>query len=367
MATRRKTHPPEVKAAVALEAVRGDRTVTQLADRYGVHPTLVHAWKRRLLAAAGELFAPTPRAAPPDARVTRLEAELAWVAGKLRAAVDHPRSLVDPDHPEVSVRRQCQLLGLSRSTLYYRPVTDRPRDLQLMEMIDRRYTADPRAGSRALTEWLARQGHPVNRKRVRRLMGLMGLEAFGRGGRAAGAEPGCVVPYLLADTPVERPDQVWSADVTYVPLAGGYVYLAATIDWFSRYVLAWRVSDELSGPFCREMLDEALGRGKPAVVNTDRGVPFATAGWVNRLKSAGVKASMDGRGRAADAAFVDRLWRAVKTEDIYPGCYTSVAALERGLAAYFQFFNTERAEPALDSRTPAEVYRGRGAGTPVTK
>jgi putative transposase len=253
------------------------------------------------------------------------------------------------------------LLGLNRSTVYYRPAAATPENLRLMGLIDRQYTARPFYGSRRMTAWLKSQGHGVNRKRVQRLLGLMGLEAIHpRPRRRGDGQPHRVFPYLLRGVVVERPDQVWSADITYLPLSGGFMYLAATIDWFSRLVVAWRLSNTLDGAFCRAMLDEALGRGTPEVFNTDQGAQFTAQAWTDRLEGAGIRVSMDGRGRAADNVFVERLWRSVKYEDVYLRGYESVPDLERGLAAYFEFYNGERLHQSLGYRTPAAVYGGRG-------
>jgi putative transposase len=263
----------------------------------------------------------------------------------------------------VSVRRQCELLGLNRSGVYYRPAAETPENLGLMALIDRQYTARPFYGSRRMTAWLRSQGHEVNRKRVQRLLGVMGLEAIHpRPRRRGGGQPHRVFPYLLRGVTVERADQVWSADITYLPMSGGFMYLAATIDWFSRFVVAWRLSNTLDGAFCWDMLDEALGRRTPEVFNTDQGVQFTAQGWIDRVEAAGAAVSMDGRGRAADNVFVERLWRSVKYEDVYLRCYESVPDLERGLRAYFRFYNHERLHQSLGYRTPAEVYGGGGGG-----
>jgi len=260
------------------------------------------------------------------------------------------------------VRRQCELLGLSRSSLYYEPAGETAENLRLMRLLDEEYTRHPFYGSRRLTAWLSGQGEEVNRKRVQRLLRLMGLEAIypkpklsapGRGHR--------VYPYLLRGVKVERPDQVWSADITYVPLARGFMYLAAAIDWYSRYVLAWRLSNTLDGSFCLELLEEALSRGRPEVFNTDQGVQFTAAAWTGRLEAAGVAVSMDGKGRCLDNVFVERLWRSVKHEDIYPHRYEAVPEVQRGLGRYFPFYNEERPHQSLDYRTPGEVYQGRQA------
>jgi putative transposase len=263
----------------------------------------------------------------------------------------------------VSVRRQCELLGLNRSGVYYRPAAESAENLELMALIDRQYTTRPFYGSRRMTAWLRSQGHEVNRKRVQRLLGVMGLEAIHpRPRRRGDGRPHRVFPYLLRGVTVERADQVWSADITYLPMSGGFMYLAATIDWFSRYVVAWRLSNTLDGAFCRDMLDEALAGGRPEVFNTDQGVQFTAEGFTGRLEAVGVAVSMDGRGRAADNVFVERLWRSVKYEDVYLRCYESVPDLERGLGAYFRFYNHERLHQSLGYRTPAEVYGGGGGG-----
>jgi putative transposase len=275
----------------------------------------------------------------------------------LPPSAERKRPLVEVGHPGLSVRRQCQLLGLNRSSLYYEPAGETPENLRLMRLIDEQYTAYPFYGSRRITQWLAQQGEPVNRKRVQRLMRLMGLEAIYPKPRLSAAGPGHrIYPYLLRGVSIERPDQVWSADITYVPMPTGFMYLAATIDWFSRYVVAWRLSNTLDGSFCLEMLDEALSRGRPEVFNTDQGVQFTAEAFTGRLESAGVAVSMDGRGRALDNVFVERLWRSVKYEDIYIRGYEEAPELRRGLARYFAFYNHARLHQALGYRTPAAVY-----------
>jgi putative transposase len=256
------------------------------------------------------------------------------------------------------VRRQCELLGLNRSSLYYEPAGETAENLRLMRLLDEQYTACPFYGSRRLTAWLVQQGEAVNRKRVQRLLRLMGLEAIYPKPRLSVAGRGHrVYPYLLRGVRIERPDQVWSTDITYVPLPSGFMYLAAILDWYSRYVITWRLSNTLEGSFCLEMLDEALSRGRPEVFNTDQGVQFTAQAWTDRLEAAGVAVSMDGRGRCLDNVFVERLWRTVKYEDIYLRGYEGVPALHQGLGQYFPFYNEERLHQALDYRTPGAVYR----------
>jgi putative transposase len=258
----------------------------------------------------------------------------------------------------LSVRRQCELLGLSRSSLYYEPAGETAENLRLMRRIDEQYTARPFYGSRRMTRWLIEQGEEVNRKRVQRLMRTMGLEAIYPKPRLSAAGKGHkVYPYLLRGVTIERADQVWSTDITHLPMTSGFMYLAAVIDWFSRYVIAWRLSNTLDGAFCLEMLEEALRSGKPEVFNTDQGVQFTADAFTGCLESAGVAVSMDGRGRALDNVFVERLWRSVKYEDIYIRGYEAVPELRRGLGRYFGFYNDERLHQSLGYRTPATVYR----------
>ncbi len=373
MAGKRKQHTAAFKAQVALAALKGDRTVNELASQYEVHPTLIHGWKKQLLAGADQVFGNGARAGAADAeaekaelfeQIGRLKMELEWLKKKSERSPERLRPLIEPDHPALSVRRQCELLGLSRSSLYYEAAAETAENLRLMRLIDGEYTAHPFLGSRRLAKWLVEQGEEVNRKRVRRLMRVMGLEAIHPKPKLSAAGRGHrIYPYLLRDVRIERPDQVWSTDITYVPLAHGFMYLAAIIDWFSRYVLAWRLSNTLDGSFCLEMLEEALGRGRPEVFNTDRGVQFTAQAWTGRLESAGVAVSMDGKGRCLDNVFVERLWRTVKYEDIYLWRYEGVPELRRGLGRYFPYYNEERLHQALDYRTPAAVYgEGRSGG-----
>ena len=252
------------------------------------------------------------------------------------------------------------MLGLARSTWHYRGAGESDEDLRLMRLIDEQYLQTPFYGSRRMTVWLRNQGEEVNRKRVQRLLRVMGIEAiYPRPRTTRRCLAHRVYPYLLRTVAVRRPDQVWSTDITYVPLARGYVYLTAVIDWHSRYVLSWKLSNSLEGGFCLEALEAALARGRPEIFNTDQGVQFTAATFTGRLERAGVAISMDGRGRALDNVFVERLWRSVKYEHVYLHGHATPAALERGLAEYFDFYCHRRGHQSLGYRTPAEVY-GRG-------
>jgi putative transposase len=259
----------------------------------------------------------------------------------------------------MSICRQCELLALSRSTYYLPPAVESEGNLRLMRLIDEQYLKTPFYGSRRMTAFLERSGEVVNRKRVRRLMALMGLEGLDPVRRTTVVDPAArAYPYLLRDRVLTRVDEVWSSDITYVPMRRGFMYLTAVIDWYSRYVLSWRLSNTMDVRFCLEALDEALSRGRPEIFNTDRGSQFTSREYTGRLEEAGIAVSRDGRGRALDNVFVERLWRSVKYENIYIHNYDHVQELESGLTAYFWFYDEERPHQSLDYRTPAEVYRG---------
>jgi putative transposase len=227
-----------------------------------------------------------------------------------------------------------------------------------MRLIDQQFLLTPFSGSRRMTVFLQRSGETVNRKRVQRLMALMGLEALHPGPRTTTAAPDArAYPYLLRNRVLTHSDEVWSSDITSVPMRHGFMYLTAVIDWYSRYVLSWRLSNTLAGGFCLEALDEALSRGRPEIFNTDLGSQFTSRESTGRLEGAGVAVSRDGRGRALDNVFVERLWRSVKYEDIYIKDYERVPELESGLTAYFQFYDEDRPHQSLGYRTPGEVYR----------
>jgi putative transposase len=232
-----------------------------------------------------------------------------------------------------------------------------------MRLIDQQFLKTPFYGSRRMAAVLERSGEAVNRKRVRRLMARMGLEPlFPRPRTTTAVGTGRVYPYLLRDRELTRVNEVWSSDITYVPMKHGFMYLTAVIDWYSRYVLSWRLSNTLEGRFCLEALDEALTRGRPEIFNTDLGSQFTSREYTGRLEEARVAVSRDGRGRALDNVFVERLWRSVKYEDIYIKDYERVIELESGLSAYFRFYDEERPHQSLGYRTPGEVYRGGRCG-----
>jgi putative transposase len=252
------------------------------------------------------------------------------------------------------------LLSISRSGLYYKPLGIAEEDLTLMKLIDRQYLITPFYGARKMAAWLKSQGQTVNRKRVRRLMQIMGLKAIYRRPRTSKPAPGNkIYPYLLNDLKINRPNQVWAADITYIPLARGFLYLVVILDWYSRYVLAWRLSNTLESDFCVEALREALKKGRPEIFNTDQGSQFTAEEFTGILESQGVRISMDGKGRYADNLFIERLWRTVKYEEVYLKAYQDGREARTQLGQYFHFYNTERPHQSLGYRTPAEEYYAR--------
>jgi putative transposase len=266
--------------------------------------------------------------------------------------------LIEPDHPQLSIARQCELLDLARSSYYYEPAPEREEDLLLMRLLDEQYRRTPFYGLRKLVVFLEEQGYVVDRKRVRRLMRLMGLETIYPKPRLSllGEQP-VRYSYLLRGMSIDHIDQVWSCDITYIRLARGSVYLMAIIDWFSRFVLDWELSITLDTGFCLEALDRALQAAQPEIFNTDQGAQFTSKEWTSRLRRSAIRISWDGRGRALDNIFVERLWRSVKYEEVYLKDYQTVSEARNGLKDYFHFYNYERYHQSLDYKTPYSVYR----------
>ncbi len=270
--------------------------------------------------------------------------------------------MVDRRHPSLSIVCQCRLLGISRSGLYYQPIEISEEDLILMKLIDRQYLVTPFYGARKIAAWLKGQNYSVNRKRVRRLMQIMGLKAIYRRPRTSKPAPGHkIYPYLLGGLKITRPNQVWAADITYIPMARGFLYLVAIIDVYSRYVLSWRLSNTLEVGFCVEALKEALRKGRPDIFNTDQGAQFTSEAFTELLEQHGIRISMDGKGSYNDNLFIERLWRTVKYEEVYLKVYRDGRDARVGLGNYFCFYNTERPHQALGYRAPAEVF----TSTPV--
>jgi putative transposase len=272
---------------------------------------------------------------------------------------DHRRGLIEKDHPKMTVKRQCEFLGVPRATHYYRPRPASAQNLALMRAIDELHLAYPQFGSRNFVYWLNREGWRINRKRVQRLMRKMGLEALvlKRRGLSKPHPDHPVYPYLLKGTAVTRPNQVWSADITYVPIRGGCAYLVAILDWYSRKVLAWELSNTLDAGFCARARRRALSQyGNPEIFNTDQGSQFTSAEWLGVFKDRPIRISMDGRGRAIDNIYIERLWRTVKYDEIYLKDYVSLIDAHTQLDTFFRFYNDLRPHRAHNGATPAEVY-----------
>ena len=268
--------------------------------------------------------------------------------------------MIDFQDPQVSVSRQCRLLNLSRSSVYYKPVEMAPQDLVLMRLIDEQYLKTPFYGSRSMTRHLRRLGYRVNRKRIQRLMRLMGLEAIYPKPKTSRPHPEHkIYPYLLRDLTIDHPNQVWASDITYIPMARGFMYLVAVMDWYSRKVLSFKLSNTLDTDFCLEAVEEAIRiYGPPEIFNTDQGAQFTSRAFTGLLEQHQIRISMDGRGRVQDNIFIERLWWTTKYQYLYLRSFDNGSALRIGLEEWFRFYNQERPHQTFDILTPDEVYNG---------
>jgi putative transposase len=266
--------------------------------------------------------------------------------------------MLDCKHPGLSLKRKCHLLNINRSSVYYKARPISTDNLEVMKLIDAQYMKHPTSGSRSMYDFLDRQGHTVNRKRIQRLMRLMGLEAIYPKPKTSKPHPEHrVYPYLLKGLDINRPDMVWSADITYVPMKRGFMYLVAVMDWYSRKVLSWRLSNTLDSDFCVSALEEAIARyGCPEIFNTDQGCQFTSKAFIDVLKASGIKISMDGRGRFLDNIFIERLWWTVKHHYLYLHAFENGLELRKGLRSWFDFYNRERTHQSLNRQTPDECY-----------
>ena len=268
--------------------------------------------------------------------------------------------MIDPDHQKLSLSRQCQLVDISRSSVYYKPRPISAENLKYMRLIDEQYLKRPFCGSRGMRNYLRRLGYKVNRKRMQRLMRLMGLEPIYPKPKTSRAHPGHkIYPYLLKDMTIDQPNQVWSADITYIPMTQGHMYLVAVMDWHSRKVLSFKLSNTMDTAFCVEALTEALERfGRPQIFNTDQGAQFTSNEFTSTLKTSGIAISMDGRGRCQDNIFIERLWWTLKYQYLYLHSFDTGTELHVGLKQWVEYYNSERPHQSLDAMTPDEVYFG---------
>nr|WP_144428251.1 IS3 family transposase [Azospirillum thiophilum] len=364
----RRNHGAAFKAKVALEALQGETTVAEISAKYGIHQTLVNEWKRQLVDGACGVFekgggrAEKATEAVTDElykQIGQLKVENDFLSRKARSlSRAEKKTMIDPTHQTLSVTRQCGLLGLSRSTLYYKPVNDNSEDLAIKALIDRQFLETPYYGSRKMTAWLRRQGQSINRKRVRRLMREMGLAAIWQKPNTSKPAPEHRVwPYLLRHLVIDRPNQVWTADITYIPMPKGFLYLVAVMDWHSRKVLAWRLSNTMHADFCVAALEEAITRfGTPDIFNTDQGAQFTGSAFTGVLEAAGIRISMDGKGRCMDNIFIERLWRSLKYEDVYLRAYATGTEARQGIGRWIDSYNRLRPHQALGYQTPDEIF-----------
>lgn len=339
-----------------------------------MHPTQVGLWKKELQEQAANVFdakrgpKPVDPSASPErlySEIGRLKMELDWLKKVRDQPVENRKQWVSTIEP-LALTRQCELTGVARSTVYVPQLAAKPdsQELTLLALIDAEYTRHPFLGSRKIKQYLRGLGHKINRKRVQRLMGILGLAGMAPGPDTSRPHPQHkVYPYLLRGVNVIHPNQVWSTDITYIRLPRGFVYLVAVIDWYSRKVLSWRLSNTLDSGFCVDCLEQALQiYGPPEIFNTDQGCQFTSQDFAGVLLKKGIAISMDGRGRALDNIFVERLWRSVKHEDVYLKGYATLPDLLLGLTEYFVFYNSERMHQSLGYDTPDQVYRTANGG-----
>ena len=363
----RRTHAPAFKAKVALAAIKGEKTLAELAQQYDVHPNQITAWKAQVMEGVAGLFGSGGAGhrgstgggcegiARQDRRADAGGRFFGRCARQSRPA--ERKAMIDRNH-DLPLVRQAELLRLSRSTLYYEPRPVPAAELAIMRRIDELHLDYPFAGSRMLRDLLRGEGIAIGRELVATMMRRMGIEAlYRRPNTSKPADGHKIYPYLLRGLAVERPNQVWAMDITYIPMARGFVYLAAVVDWFSRRVLAWRLSITMEVEFCLEAVEEALARyGRPKIFNTDQGSQFTSAAFTGLLLENAIAISMDGRGSWRDNVFVERLWRSVKYEEVYLRAYDSVGEARASLGRYLHFYNRKRPHSSLAARTPDRAY-----------
>ncbi|EGQ8579457.1 IS3-like element ISVpa4 family transposase [Vibrio cholerae] len=369
MTRKRRNHSPEFKAKVALDAAKGDKTVAELAQKYNLHANQISTWKKELLENAAMIFATENHSGKESSEdVDKLHAKIGQLTmengffGQSTRSLDRAQrksSLVKST--PLPIKRQCELLNIARSTAYYQPIGLSAEEITLRRMIDEIHLQYPFMGSRRIRTELAKKGHSVNRKRVVRLMRDMGIGAiYPKPKTTLANKAHKVYPYLLRDIEVTYPNQAWAIDITYIPMAKGFLYLVAIIDWYSRKVLAWRLSNTMDTSFCIEALEEALKHyGPPDIFNSDQGSQFTSTEFTQKLIEHDIRISMDGKGRWVDNVFIERLWRSLKYEEVYLKAYTTPREAELEIGNYMVFYNEERNHQGLNNLTPDEAYFGR--------
>ncbi|AWA98194.1 MULTISPECIES: IS3 family transposase [Vibrio] len=369
MTRKRRNHSPEFKAKVALAAAKGDKTVAELAQKYNLHANQISTWKKELLENAAMIFASESQLSKDNTEeVDRLHAKIGQLTmengffGQSARSLDRAqRKLSLVKSTPLPIKRQCELLNIARSTAYYQPIGLSVEEIELRRIIDEIHLQYPFMGSRRIRTELAKKGHNVNRKRVIRIMRDMGIGAiYPKPKTTLANKAHKVYPYLLRNVEVTYPNQAWAIDITYIPMAKGFLYLVAIIDWYSRKVLSWRLSNTMDTSFCIEALEEALKHyGPPDIFNSDQGSQFTSSEFTQKLTGHGVRISMDGKGRWVDNVFIERLWRSLKYEEVYLKAYTTPREAELEIGNYMVFYNEERNHQGLNDLTPDEAYFGR--------
>ncbi|WP_245736442.1 IS3 family transposase [Roseovarius lutimaris] len=364
---KRKNHSPEFKAKVALEAIREEMTLAELSKKYGVHPTQIGTWKRAAIENMATAFARrgTAREQVSAAEVDKLHSKIGQLVverdflaeASHQFARDARQKMVSRDN-KLSMRKQCELLQLSRSRLYYQPVGESAENLRFMEIIDKQFLETPRYGSRQMARYMQRNNRKCGRHRVRRLMRLMRLVPIYQEPNTSKKHPQHKIwPYLLRNVVIDRPNQVWCADITYIPMRRGFLYLVAIMDWYSRKVLAWRLSNSMDADFCVEALKEALAKhGTPDIFNSDQGSQFTSGAWIDVLTDAKIKISMDGKGAWRDNRMIERLWRSLKYECVYLNAFETGSEMRMGIRKWLTYYNAERPHSTHGILTPDEAY-----------
>ncbi|MCH9015906.1 MAG: IS3 family transposase [Gemmatimonadetes bacterium] len=365
----RRNHSAKFKSRVALAALKGEKTLVELSEQFDVHANQITDWKTQLLNSVEGVFLTKaerreldsgPSVKDLQAKIGQLTMENGFFGRRARSKPRCERQAMIDREDALPVIRQAQLLDLSRSSVYYQPVAVSESDLALMRRIDELHLEHPFAGSRMLKKLLRADGYSVGRTHVRTLMRRMGVEAIYRRPRTSQPHPGHrIFPYLLRDKIIDRPNQVWALDITYLPMKRGFVYLVAVLDWATRKVLAWQLSNTLTADFCVEALETAFDRyGVPEIVNTDQGSQFTSEDFVEAVLTRGVKLSMDGKGAWRDNIFIERFWRTIKYEEVYLRAYESMSAARRHITKYLEFYNGRRPHSSLTDRTPDAAYFG---------
>nr|WP_244392528.1 IS3 family transposase [Denitrovibrio acetiphilus] len=367
---KRTRYSAEFKSKVALEALREELTLSELSAKYNVHPNQISKWKKEAIEGMATIFSNKSSKSEEisEAEIKDLHAKIGQLTVERdflqrafgTVSISRRKFMIENSGSKLSISKQCRLLSISRSSFYYQESGESALNLELMRIIDEQFMMSPDFGSRQMTKVLQRYGYNVGRKRVRRLMKKMGIEAVYQKPKTSNPHPEHKkYPYLLRGLDIDRPNQVWCSDITYIPMRRGFLYLVAIMDWYSRKVLTWRLSNSLDSDFCVAALEDALEKyGTPEIFNTDQGSQFTSYEFTQTLKDAGVKISMDGRGRWMDNVMIERIWRTLKYGFVYLHAFDNGHDLKRGLGSWINMYNTRRPHSSLGDRTPYEAYNG---------